>query len=95
MGDGGVEGPVFGPYEHVHTTYRDHIKMGRPDGGVDQLWWGDNDLIFYDGMYHGDMSVFAEPDPSRVVERLQPFVKSKTGLWADQEVTRNEKPQVG
>ena len=30
----GSDGPVFGPYEFVHTTYTCHVKFGKPDSIV-------------------------------------------------------------
>lgn len=62
MNDWGADGPVFGPLSFVHTTYATRIHLGAPDELGDTL--GDlfivDDLVFYDGMFYGDWSAFAE-----------------------------------
>lgn len=57
MDDWGTDGPVFGPYDYIHTTYACHVKMGRSDGHMDELRIV-GDMIYYDGCYYGDWSVF-------------------------------------
>jgi hypothetical protein len=57
----GEEGPTFGPYRFVHTTYATTIKLGRPDGRVDELSWDKDDFIYCDGVYYGDYSVSGVP----------------------------------
>ena len=59
MDDWGTDGPVFGPYEFAHTTYKSHLKLGRPEGHCDELFVHAEDMVFYDGVYYGDWSVFA------------------------------------
>lgn len=58
MDDWGTDGPVFGPYEFVHTTYTYHIKLGRNGGHVDELFLYE-DMMYYDGVYYGDWSFFS------------------------------------
>lgn len=62
--DWGSEGPVFGPYENVQITYGAHIKMHAPDG-FDDLTWHE-DLVYYDGVYYGDVSICTSPDQSAI-----------------------------
>ncbi len=57
--DWGSEGPTFGPYESIQITYGVHIKMHTSDGFDDLVW--DEDLIFYDGVYYGDVYISPEP----------------------------------
>ena len=54
----GKEGPTFGPYRFVHTTYARTIRLERLDGRVDELSWDNDDFIYYDGVYFGDLSLF-------------------------------------
>jgi hypothetical protein len=58
MDDWGSDGPILGPYQYAHTTYNCHLKLGKPDGGCDELYIVAPDLLFYDGVYYGDWSVF-------------------------------------
>ena len=57
MDDWGSDGPILGPYKFVHTTYAHHLKLGRPDGSCDELFIYE-DMLYYDGIYYGDRSVF-------------------------------------
>ena len=59
LDDWGSEGPIFGPYVYIHTTYVRHIKMGMNPDCVDELFTTD-DLIYYDGVYYGDWRVFTD-----------------------------------
>jgi hypothetical protein len=59
MEDWGTDGPIFGPLQFVHTTYGDDIKIESADSRFWlELRWGVEDLIYYDAVYYGDMSVF-------------------------------------
>ena len=60
MDDWGSDGPVFGPYQYAHTTYQRCLKLGKPDGNCDKLYIVGPDMVFYDGVYYGDWSVFGE-----------------------------------
>lgn len=59
MDEWGSDGPVFGPYEFVHTTYTTIVRLGKPDSNCDELFMTD-DMLYYDGIYYGDWSVFNE-----------------------------------
>ena len=59
LDDWGEDGPVFGPYRYIHTTYAHHVKMGHNSNDVDDLQLA-GDMIYYDGMYYGDWSIFPE-----------------------------------
>ena len=72
MDDWGSEGPIFGPYNYIHTTYAHHIKMGRNLDRADELLTLD-DLIYYDGMFYGDWSVFTD----EVMKKEDPLVLEK------------------
>lgn len=60
MNEWGTDGPVFGPYDYVHTTYSSLVRLGRDDDNCEELRVLDHDLLFYDGVYYGDWSVFTE-----------------------------------
>lgn len=53
----GSQGPVF-LVDYVHVTYAGDIKLGIPEpaGDGDLRYVGD--LVYYDGHYYGDWSVF-------------------------------------
>ena len=67
MDDWGFDGPVFGPYDFIHTTYACHLKMGRNDGDIDNLRIV-GDMVFYAGNYYGDWSVYGNPEESLIEE---------------------------
>ena len=53
----GSQGPVF-LVDYVHVTYLCDIKLGLPEPAGDGDLTFVEDLVFYDGMYYGDWSVF-------------------------------------
>jgi hypothetical protein len=53
MDDWGSDGPIFGQYEFVHTTYAYHVKLGKPEGDCDELFVYE-DMLYYNGIYYGD-----------------------------------------
>jgi len=57
MDDWGTDGPIFGPYEFAHTTYKSILRLGRPDGTCDELYCYE-DMLCYDGVFYGDWTVF-------------------------------------
>ena len=81
MEDWGEEGPVFGPFQYVHITYGEHIKMGLMPNDLNEVadLYCNQGLIYYNGLYYGDCSVFSgqfllsEP---QIQGRHQPFQAS-------------------
>lgn len=63
LDDWGADGPFFGPYHSVQTTYMFHIKA-ETDNDLEELFWV-GDLVYYDGMYYGDMYISDEV-PSKI-----------------------------
>jgi hypothetical protein len=66
MDDWGTDGPVF-PANFVHTTYGRHIRLGGPQHGEShlELYVNKDGLVFYDGVWYGDWTVYTpdvEPD---------------------------------
>jgi len=59
LDDWGFDGPVFGPYDWAHTTYAMHLKLGRKDGTLHELFV-DEDMLYYGGAWYGDWSVFSD-----------------------------------
>lgn len=55
----GSEGPIFGPFDFVHTTYAYDIKLGINRNTEGELHV-DDDMVFYDGVWYGDWSVFSK-----------------------------------
>jgi hypothetical protein len=60
MNEWGTDGPVFGPYSYVHTTYSSLVRLGRDNEKCDELYVIERDLLFYDRVYYGDWSVFTD-----------------------------------
>lgn len=80
--DWGSQGPVF-LVDYVHVTYLCEIKLGIPEpAGAGDLHFV-QDLVYYDGAYYGDWSVFpAELAKSKVslVARIAPFNPTKANV---------------
>ena len=95
MNDWGSDGPIFGPYDFFRTTYLCHIKMGLDSGDVHELYVVE-DMIYYDGVYYGDWSVFPEEIYLKENQSLrQPYDSQKADLPKKQDVpTRDENPPV-
>jgi len=77
MNGWGSDGPVFGPYKFVHTTYHCCLKMGKLNGDCDELYIVQPDMIFYDGIYYGDWSVFGEAEFKQGDFKLSTYDSSK------------------
>jgi hypothetical protein len=80
MDDWGTDGPVFGPYEFIHTTYAFHLKLGWPDDYCDELFVHAEDLVFYDGVYYGDWSVFGQEALKQGSFQVTEFDSAKASL---------------
>jgi hypothetical protein len=55
--DWGSEGPIFGPFPYFHTTYATEIKFGEYN-----ILNIDDDMVYYDGVWYGDWSVYSNPE---------------------------------
>lgn len=80
--DWGSQGPVF-IVDYVHVTYLCEIKLGIPEPAGDGDLHFVQDLVYYDGAYYGDWSVFpAELAKSEVslAARIAPFNPAKTAV---------------
>ena len=55
----GSDGPVFAA-SFVHTTYGNYIRLGGPQPGEThlELYVSEDELIFYDGVWYGDWTVY-------------------------------------
>lgn len=64
----GEDGPVFGPYTWFHMAYFAHPAFGNSRSSRDDSWLTVvKDLIYYDGMYYGDIEIFEEASEYTVV----------------------------
>lgn len=86
LDDWGTEGPILGPLKFVHTTYASDIKIetcaGR-DGVLHVVGEETPDLLYYQGTYYGDWSVFGEEvlqNNSSLLSRVQQFDAAKAEL---------------
>ena len=76
----GKEGPILGPFDWIHTTYRCEVKCGQDDGDYHELTINE-DCLYYDGIWYGDWSVFAGV-PDGTEHRLVTFDDTKAALPA-------------
>ena len=60
MDDWGFNGPVFGPFDTMHWTYRDEIKFDFR--GKEIVLVLCEDLVHYDLKFYGDFTVISEDD---------------------------------
>ncbi len=74
MDNWGELGPVFGPFPFFHMTYNCDIKFSHEEGHILNIV---DDLVYYDGLYYGDWSIFDQPDEEQQ-SRLIPFDPLKT-----------------
>ena len=74
----GDKGPILGPFDFVHTTYGSLIHLGKPQTGEDL---GDltivDGLVYYDGMYYGDWSIFGQEVFEKFQTTAEPFDEVK------------------
>jgi hypothetical protein len=78
MDDWGSDGPVFGPYEFVHTTYGWNIKLVKSNGNCDELYV--QEMVYYDGIYYGDWSVFDAAVLEKTKFQIAVFQQDKANL---------------
>lgn len=79
MDDWGSNGPVFGPLHYVHTTYASCIKLGSKNGTDGMLFLFD-DMIYYNGVFYGDWSVFEQEAFRRGKYTITLFDQSKATI---------------
>jgi len=79
MDDWGSDGPVFGPYNFVHTTYTSFVRLGLKDGMCQELNVYE-DMLYYDGVYYGDWSVFDEETFKQAKFEIAHFEQAKADL---------------
>ena len=62
MNDWGFDGPLLGPFESVHFTYKWHVRCLPLSSQEKEVEFEFNDdLLFYDGKYYGDFEIVADP----------------------------------
>lgn len=71
--DWGEPGPIFGPFPYFHTTYGAHIQFGDGDSRLTIV----SELVYYDGWFYGDWSVFDGPPSDEDRHRLTDFQPGK------------------
>ena len=78
LDDWGTDGPIFGPYEFVHTTYASNLKLGK-ENLCDELFCFE-DMIYYDGVYYGDWTVFDSETLEKSTYHATLFDQEKANL---------------
>lgn len=59
LNDWGTPGPTLGPFDDISITYATHIKCSY-NRGADIIWLKyDGDLVEFNGVYYGDIAMFA------------------------------------
>lgn len=98
MADWGEPGPVF-VVDWFHVTYVNHIRMGN-DGDDNMELNLVEDMLYYDGMYYGDWSVFSDSsveieafrdrfqmyDAAKAVVPARPPVPNDKKRWIEEEM---------
>ena len=79
MDNWGSDGPIFGPYVFVHTTYGSFLRLGRQDGICDELHVHE-DMVYYNGIYYGDWSVFDAAVLEKTKFQIAVFQQDKANL---------------
>ncbi|EEF63353.1 hypothetical protein [Pedosphaera parvula] len=78
LSDWGPDGPIFGPFDWVHTTYAADVRCGDNDGSNLIELHIDEDCLYYGGMWYGDWSVFAGELDEQQQARLTIADENKT-----------------
>lgn len=79
----GSPGPVF-LVDYVHTTYHADIKLGIPEPAGDGELTIVEDVVYYDGLYYGDWSVF----PATLIDR-EPGLRDRVVPFDPQKARRS------
>jgi hypothetical protein len=77
LDDWGVNGPLFGPYTCVHQTYMSTIRLMKANGDEDMLWVVE-DLVYYDGVYYGDFTIYSEAYIATQSRKPSSFIEAKS-----------------
>lgn len=80
MQDWGDDGPTFGPYKSMITTYGSHVRLFPKDGHegfYEHEFCITDGLIYYNGMYYGDWEVYSAREPA---DELHIFDQNKTRM---------------
>lgn len=56
----GLQGPTFGPYQEIHSTYNRELIFLCPCSPSNRFSVVEG-LIYYDGIYYGDWAVLCKP----------------------------------
>lgn len=83
----GSQGPVF-LVDYVHVTYLCDMKLGIPEPAGDGDLHFVEDLVYYDGVYYGDWSVFSPA----ILDAEQ---KARVTDYDAAKATRPNRPQAG
>jgi hypothetical protein len=57
--DWGTEGPIFGPFECIQSTYACDIHLRNSDDTEYRGLRYYDDMVYYDGVYYGDYNTFS------------------------------------
>lgn len=98
MDDWGEDGPIVGPFDWFHVTYKDELK-GVIDG--DPYWFPHiapcEDMIYFRGKWYGDWSIHDHAEARRLVLDGVPLVRVNTLTPVEryQHCSRCRKPLSG
>jgi hypothetical protein len=64
MQDWGFVGPILGPFEAIHFTYRYHVRCITDSGCGDEVELRfHEDLLVHDGKFYGEFEICGGHDP--------------------------------
>jgi len=88
LDDWGTEGPTFGPYDYVQTTYGCHVKCGgaKIEDSFEDFMILEGEYLYYDGIYYGDWAVFSATKDTGVATRTYFRKHAKPPLKPTKEV---------
>jgi len=93
LDDWGSQGAIFGPLQFAHTTYASDVKMQFKDGSDGWLHITKDSLVYYDGVYYGDWSLFdKDGTEGQFDERIRDFDQALAEL--PEGAATADKPEV-
>jgi hypothetical protein len=76
----GFDGPVLGPFPHVHVTYGSTIDIG--EGPDDRLDFGNDGLLKFEDCYYGDFTVLGDLSSDPDVKLLKRWERTREVLMS-------------
>lgn len=75
MDDWGFDGPLFGPFTHVQSTYGSTVKAWNNVSGNDAFLDVVKGCVYYDGKYYGDFTTFVHDEDEEMNPNIKCFLE--------------------